>query len=187
MQIETLDRRTITESDARAIAELLVAIWPKLGRTVESRTEEMLYQWKNYSGPETEHARSFVVREGDRVVAHAGIEPRTIGTSEGDITVLALARVCTDPAVRGRKLGQAVVRAAFDLVGDGSFPFALFQTREAVRPFYERLGAAIVDNRFLNSLAADPSANPFWDKVIMRYPAGPSWPSGEIDLRGPGW
>ena len=187
MNIESINLRTITETDARAIGELLVAIWPKPGRTVESRTAEMLGQWKDYRGPDAQQPRSFLVREGGRVIAHASAFPRTISTSAGDLTVLALARVCTDPAVRGRKLGQAVVQKAFELVDDGSFPFALFQTSEAVRPFYERLGAVTVDNRFVNSLAENPMANPWWDTAIMRYPAIPGWPAGEIDLRGPGW
>ncbi len=187
MHVEILDLRAVAEEDARAIAELLCAIWPKPGRMVETRVAEMLSQWKDYQGPESQRPRSLVVREGGRVIAHASVTPRTIATNAGDLTVLALARVCTDPAARGRKLGQAVTKAAFDLVDDGSFPFALFQTSEAVRPFYERLGAVAVDNRFVNSLADDPTASPWWDTVIMRYPATPGWPTGQIDLRGPGW
>ncbi|HVT27918.1 MAG TPA: GNAT family N-acetyltransferase [Lacipirellulaceae bacterium] len=187
MQIETLDRRTISEADARAIAELVVSIWPRPGRTVETFTAEMLGQWNNYRGPEVEHPRSFLVRQSGRVIAHASAYPRTIGTTQGDITVLALARVCTDPSIRGKRLGDAVVRAALELVDHGPFPFALFQTTYEVRPFYERFGAITVDNAFISSLAADPNANPFWADVVMRYPAGPGWPLGQIDLRGPGW
>ncbi len=186
-KIETIDRRTITEPDARAIAELIVSIWPKPGRTVETFTTDILIQWKDYSGPEAEYPRSFLIREGGRVVAHSSVYPRTIGTIKGDITVLALARVCTDPVVRGRKLGDAVVRASFELVDQGPFPFSLFQTTTDVRPFYERLGAVAIDNTFVNSLAADPKVNPFWAEVPMRYPATRDWPKGEIDLRGPGW
>jgi hypothetical protein len=103
------------------------------------------------------------------------------------LTILALARVCTDPAVRGRKLGDAVVRATLRLVDNGAFPFSLFQTSEEVRPFYERLGAVVIDNRFINSLAEDSTADPFWAPVRMRYPSTGEWPTGEIDLRGPGW
>ncbi|MEX2310724.1 MAG: GNAT family N-acetyltransferase [Pirellulales bacterium] len=187
MTIETLDLRTISETDAWAIAELLVAVWPKPGRTVENLTAGLRSQWQDYRGPEAEHPRAFAVREGGRVIAHAAIYPRTIRTGAGDIMVMALARVCTDPAARGRKLGQAVTQAAFDLVDDGSFPFALFQTREEVRPFYERFGAVAVDNHFINSTADDPTFPPFWDRVIMRYPAKPGWPAGKIDLCGPAW
>ena len=187
MHIETIDHRTLGEADARAIAELLIAIWPKPGRTVETRTTEMLQQWKGYQSADDEFPCSFLVRENGRVIAHAQADPRVIRTSEGDLTVLALARVCTDPAARGRKLGEAVVREAFKLVDAGPYPFALFQTREMVRPFYEKLGAVVVANRFYNSKAVDPEANSFWDPVIMRYPKTGIWPVGDIDTNGPGW
>jgi|1186.fasta_scaffold127951_2 predicted N-acetyltransferase YhbS len=186
-KIETIDHRTISEADARAIAELIVSIWPKPDRTVETYTADILAHWTAYHGPEEQHPRSFVIRQAGRVVAHASFFPRTIGTSKGDIPILALARVCTDPVVRGRRYGDTVVRASFALVDDGSFPFALFQTTEEVRPFYERLGAVVVDNTFVNSFATDPKANPFWAGVNMRYPPKGDWPGGEIDLRGPGW
>jgi GNAT superfamily N-acetyltransferase len=186
MVVETLDQRKMSETDARAVAELLYAVWPKPGRTVQTLTADMLHP-PPYQGPEAQHPRSFVVREGSRVIAHASAVPRTIVTSAGEMTVMALARVCTDPAARGRKLGQAVTRAALELVDNGTFPFALFQTTEGVRSFYERLGAVQAHNRFVNSLGADPTASPFWDRVIMRYPSGPGWPEEEIDVRGPGW
>jgi predicted N-acetyltransferase YhbS len=185
MQIETLDRRKMTEADARAIAELLVKVFPQ--RTFEQRLEQLLGQWRDYRGPEDEFPRSLIVRDGGRVIAHAAAWPRTIGTSDGEMTVLALAQVCTDPTRRGERLGQAVVRAAFDLVDHGPFPHSLFQTSQNVRPFYEKLGACLVTNRIVNSLADDPQKNPFWDEVVMRYPAAKPWPSGEIDLRGPGY
>jgi len=187
MQIETLDLRTISLADARAISELLVSIWPKLGRTVESRTNDTLAAWGDYSGPESHYPRSFVVREGGRVVAHAEATPRTLRTSAGDLPILALARVCTDPSVRGKNLGQAVVKSAFKLVDDGAYSFAVFQTREAVQPFYEKLGAVRVNNRFFNSLAADSTVTPFWDPAIMRYPGSGNWPTGDIDTSSPGW
>jgi predicted GNAT family N-acyltransferase len=187
MDVETLDRRNLSEPDARAVAELLCTIWPKPGRTVEVRMAELMDYWKDYEGPEDEHPRLFVIREEDRVIACASVAPRTVGTSRGDMTVQALARVCTDPAARGRGLGQRVVRAAFELVDRGPFPFSLFQTSEKVRPYYEKLGAVVATNRIVNSRGDDPTKNPFWDIVVMRYPAGPGWPEGEIDLRGPGW
>jgi len=186
-EVESLDLRTIAPDDARDIARLLVAVWPKPGRTIETLSAEILSRWRDFKGPEQQHPRSFVIREDGRVVAHASAYPRTIGTAAGELTILALARVCTDPAARGRKLGQAVTRAAFDLVDAGMFPFALFQTNERVKTFYEQLGAVPVENHFVNLRADDPTVSPFWDKVIMRYPATPGWPAGEIDIRGPGW
>src|SRR5215831_274233 len=104
MQIETIDRRTFSGQDARSIAELLSTIWPKPGRTVDTRVAEMLAGWKSYVGPEEQYPRSFVIRNGERVVSHAEVSPRTIGTDTGDITVGALAGVCTYPEFRGRRL-----------------------------------------------------------------------------------
>jgi predicted GNAT family N-acyltransferase len=185
--IEALDRHTIREPDALAAATLLCAIWPKPGRTVDTLAVDLLQKFRDMTVPEEVRPRLFVVRAGQQIIACAQAAPRTIGTSIGDMTVLALARVCTDPAFRGQHLGERVVRAAFDLVDNGSYPFSLFQTGDRVRPFYEKLGCVIADNRFVNSLAEVPPKNPFWDTAIMRYPAGTGWPSGEIDTRGPGW
>jgi len=187
MIIETIDNRTITEPDARAISELLCVVWPKPGRTVETRTAQLLSEWRDHSGPEEQHPRSFVVCENGRVIAHSGVFPRTIGTQNGEITILALARVCTDPDQRGRNLGAAVVCESFKLVDDDIFPWSLFQTSHMVRPFYEKVGACLVQNRIVNSLAEDPTAYPFWDEIAMCYPGRPGWPEGEIDLRGPGY
>ena len=187
MQIESMDRDNFDEATARAIAELLCSVWPKVGRTPETRIEKMKADWAAYHGPDEQRPRSIFLRENDRVIAHSGVDVRTIGTSSGDLTVLALARVCTDPAVRGKNLGAAVVRATFQLVDDGAFEWSLYQTNHKVRPFYEKIGACAIDNRIVNSLGDDPSKNPFWDEVIMRYSNKPGWPEGDIDLRGPGY
>jgi predicted N-acetyltransferase YhbS len=187
MPVETWDARTLTPAGALAIGELVAAVWPKPDKPVAVRAEQMLAAGREYKGPDAQAPRSFVVVEGGRVIAHAAILPRTIGTSTGEITIAGLARVCTDPSQRGRGLGELVSRAALGVVDAGDFPFALFQTSEPVQPFYEKLGAARVDNTFVNSLGDDPTANPFWDRVIMRYPATSDGPAGTIDLRGPGY
>ncbi|MEX2093154.1 MAG: GNAT family N-acetyltransferase [Pirellulales bacterium] len=185
MQIEILDRRNLTEAEALPVAELLVKVFPR--RSLDERLALFVNEWRDYRGPEAVYPRSAIVREGGRVIAHAAASPRTIGTNEGDLTILALEKVGVDPDERGRKLGQAVVRAVFDFVDHGPFAHSLFQTSHQVRPFYEKLGAGAVTNRIINSLADDPTKNPFWDEVVMRYPAAKHWPAGEIDLRGPGW
>jgi len=185
MQIEILDRRRWTEAEARPIAELLVKVFPRRG--LDERLGKLMNESRDYDGPEAEFPRSMIIRAGGQVLAHAAATPRTIGTSEGELTVVALSQVATDPEARGRKLGQAVVRAVFDLVDHGPFLHSLFQTTHQVRPFYDKLGACLVTNRIVNSLADDPEKNPFWDEVVMRYPTAKHWPDGDVDLRGPGW
>ncbi len=187
MPVESWDTRSYTPAQARAIGELIAKVWPKPHLNAADRAEQQLAIGRQFRG-EAEHGpRAFVVLGESRVIAHAAILPRTIGTTAGDITIAGLFRVGTDPDVRGRGLGELVARAALDVADSGEFPFVLFQTTKRVRPFYVKLGAVVVANPIVNSLADDPTANPFWDEVVMRYPAGGDWPDGTIDLRGPGY
>jgi GNAT superfamily N-acetyltransferase len=103
------------------------------------------------------------------------------------MNILGLAGVFSVPEARGKGLGRTVVRAAFELVDRGDFPYCLFQTSKAVRGFYESLGACAVSNRITNGLTEQPDVCPFWDDVIMRYPSQGDWPEGTIDLCGPGY
>jgi len=187
MQIESFDARAITQTDAQVIGRLLAKVWPNPKKPAKFRTQQMLDMVHLYAGSDLPAPRRFVIREAGKVIAHASIVPRTIGTTAGDLTIAALAQVCTDPDQRGRALGKLITQAAFDMVDSGVFRFSLFQTTPQVRPFYERLGGCLVENRIVNSLGEDPQASPFWDSVAMRYPSGGEWPEGEIDLRGPGY
>ena len=185
--VEKIDLRRITIPQARAIARLICDVWPKPGVVVDDRAERLIEIGISYAGRPRQAPRSFVVFELGRIVAHSCILSRTIGTSVGEMTIAGLSRVCTDPRQRGRGLGEMIVRAALDCVDEGDIPLALFQTSRKVEPFYSKLGCAAVENRIVNSLAGDPSASPFWDEIVMRYPADAEWPDGEIDLRGAGY
>ena len=187
MQIETLDARTFTDADALAIGELLAIVWPSADKPVEVRMQQMLDMGRGYTGTDAQAPRSFVIREAGKVIAHSAILPRTICTTDGEMTIAGLARVCADPNQRGRGLGALIAKAALDVVDSGAFSCSLFQTTPKVRPFYEKMGACVVENKIINSLGKDPQASPFNDEVVMRYPSSGEWPQGEIDLRGPGY
>jgi len=187
MPVETWDSCAFTPEQAREIGRLIAQVWPKPQVTAADRAQQQLAMGRQYRGPAAQAPRAFVVVENGQVIAHAAVLPRTISTSAGELTIAGLSRVCTDPRERGRGLGELVTRAAFDTIDGGDFSFLLFQASQRVRPFYEKLGAVVVDNPVVNSLAADPTARAFWDDVVMRYPAGGEWPEGEIDLRGPGY
>jgi len=187
MEVETLDLRTISDADALEIAELLVQVWPKSVKTVAIRQRQLMELGQKHDRHAEPAPLSFMIRESGLLIAHSAVLPRSIGTSAGDLEIAGLTRVCTAPQQRGRGLGQLIVRPVFDLVDSGVYQFSLFQTAQEVRPFYEKLGARVVENAIVNSLDTDHQESPFWDKVIMRYPGGGSWPEGEIDLRGPGY
>lgn len=187
MPVENWDVREFTPTQARQIGDLIAQVWPKPHLTAADRAEQQLALGREYRGRPGPAPRSLVVVEDDRVIAHAALLPREIRTSEGTMLIGGLARVCTDSSQRGRGLGELVVRAAFGLIDAGEFSFALFQTNHLVRGFYEKLGAVTVLNPITNSLGEGPKTSPFWDEVVMRYPGGDGWPSGTIDLRGPGF
>lgn len=187
MKIDCLDARCYSHADAEAIHELRCRVWPEKLEDKKTDLDKVLNRWRSYSGPENQFPRSFVVRNGQTVIAHATFVPRLISTSQGEIAILGLASVCTDPDHRGQGLGEAVVRAALTLVDHGDFHHALFQTSAEVRGFYEKLGATVVKNTIVDSTAEDSAVCPFREPVVMRYPADSSWPDGQIDLRGSGF
>ena len=127
----------------------------------------------------------FVIRDANKVVAHASCFPRAITVAGRPMTILALAAVCTRTEYRKRGLGSVVIKSCFARVDRGEFPYCLLQTSHKNRALYEHLGASMVHNRIVNSLAADPHAYPFWDEIAMAYPSG--FPQGDIDLLGSGY
>ena len=129
----------------------------------------------------------YLIRHGPQVIACAQSFPRAIRINQLLLNILGLAAVCTRPEYRRQGLAAAVVNAALDRVRNGSLPFCLFQTSHKNRPFYERLGCCLVANPIINSLSADPTANPFWDEIAMRFPNTAAWPLGPVDLLGPGY
>lgn len=186
--VQTILTRDLSRSDACAIGELIVRVWPKRGMTVERRADILQTDRSDTDATEDVASRSLIVRDGDRVVGHAQVFPRTIGTSHGNMAIAALSLVCTDPEYRGRNLGEMLVRKAWSAVDDGVLAFSLFQTSERARRFYARLGCGVVENRIVDSTSDDPTRCPFKDDLVMRYPGErEGWPTGEIDLSGPGY
>lgn len=154
--------------------------------TPADKAKLWIKQARAYNGP-AEHAHMIhIVEQDDQTLANARSFARTIRSQQGDLTILALASVVTSPDHRGKGLGKAVVQAAFDRVEQGHFAFCLFQTTPENQGFYEKLGAAIIDNPTMNSVSDEPA---FWDELAVLYPASKLgiWPPGTIDLLGPGY
>ena len=172
---------------ACAIHKLRLEAWPHIAERKDGTAGFLMKHWRDYSGA-TQHRPIYhlAYAAGD-LVAVAHTFAGTIARREGELTIMGLASVCVTKGERGHGYGRLVVQSAFARVDGGDFEFSLFQTTPAVEPFYLRLGAVEAPNRFFNSLAEDPSANPFWDPVAMRYPASGFWPTSDIDLLGPGF
>jgi predicted N-acetyltransferase YhbS len=159
-----------------AIFDLIHTVWPPSGGETVPTVEASVRSWK------AEQSAHFIIEDRNLVVAHSRLFRREVLTSQGPLAVGALAQVCVHPNYRGRGWGEAVVRAAFDFLPELGARVSLFQT--GVSSFYEKLGARVVTNRFLNG---DNAANPFWDTCEMIFPTSFAWPEGPIDLNGPGY
>jgi len=181
----------LTPQQALAIGEAQARTWPKPGKDAHFRSRMLLEKGQVACARPDLASRSFVLTVGDaggeEVIAHASLEPRQLLTTAGPIWIMGLAGVCSDPERRGHGLGGKIVRAAFAFVDEGPASFSVFQTSSDVQSFYQRLGSKVVENRIIDSTAEDPNACPFWDDVVLRYPASGDWPTGEIDLQGPGY
>ena len=116
MPVEIWDVRDFTPAQAKQIGDLIAQVWPKPHLTAADRAEQQLALSREFRGQLGLAPRSLVVVEDDRVIAHAAMLPREIRTTQGEMVIGGLARVCTDAAMRGRGLGELVVRAAFGLV-----------------------------------------------------------------------
>jgi predicted acetyltransferase len=99
---------------------------------------------------------------------------------------MAVSGVSVPVTHRGKGIGVALARSAFQRVNNSEFPVSLFQT--TIPAFYRKLGATVVENRFFNSRhQSNPDANPWNDGWVMVYPSGYAWPKGSVDLNGPGY
>ncbi|MFP4052294.1 MAG: GNAT family N-acetyltransferase [Phycisphaerae bacterium] len=182
-RIDTVLSDELTQRDLEQLRALRDAVYPP--QTRDEMRRPLSDPAPEIDWPPARRERYFLLRRHGELVATSRLIPRRIRTADGAMDVLGLAGVKTHPDFRKQGLGAAVVRAAFAGVDDGSFPVSLFQT--GVPGFYRKLGAREVDNRFVNRFGQDPAERPWWDKVVMIYPADADWPDGEIDLLGPAW
>ena len=162
--------------DYLVLARLFLETWPSEKWTPETLAEDLASR----VDLKVEH---FIAWDGDRLVGHAEIFPRTIYSAGGPLTVGALSGVVVRPEYRRRGIGARLVRAALARVDEGSFPVALWQTETP--DFYTRLGARAIDNPWVNKKGNNPQADPWPDEVKMIYPSDFPWPQGVLDLGGP--
>jgi GNAT superfamily N-acetyltransferase len=187
IRVETLMAPDIADGDFLQLASLIRLMLRDKSRDERELAESMRQEWSSYSGPPELQGRRFIVRDSGRIVANADLLPRKMLTSRGRELAAGLCAVISHPDVRGRGFGKAVVRAAFDHVDSGDFSFALFQSRDDARGFYEKLGCHVVYSPVINSRNdEDPEENPFWEEWVMSYSIA-EMPDGEIDVLGPGY
>jgi GNAT superfamily N-acetyltransferase len=169
----------MTDALIQQCARLSWIAWPK-GEALTDRVARWAQLVREPDSEQRSDARFHLVLEGEQLVAMALSFRRVIACEGKRFPVLALASVVSDPERRGFGHGRAVVESAFARHLEMKLPF-LFQT--GVPAFYERLGACCIVNPITTSIGE----RAFWQPHALRYPANLDWPTGIIDLCGPGW
>ncbi len=171
---ETLSSQLVIET-----VELKNRVWPS---NDDLNTLCNRFLDRNRTRPDRQ---TIVAWEDEVLVAHAEVFSRDIECEGKPFKIGCLSSVCVSPDRRKQDFGKAVVQEAFRLIDTNEYEVFLFQT--TVPEFYQKLGARIVENKFINKLADDPSKNPWRDSSIMIYPSSYDWPVGIIDLNGEGY
>jgi nodulation protein A len=81
-----------------------------------------------------------VARDGDVVVAHAGLRRQFVTVGETDLLITAVGMVAVSPTAQGTGLGGELLRQVDTALARLGSRFGLLETGEAVQGFYRRAG-----------------------------------------------
>ncbi|MDX3534534.1 GNAT family N-acetyltransferase [Streptomyces sp. MB09-01] len=129
--------------------------------------------------PKEEH---FGVRQGDRLVAHAGLLRLPLSIGGVDTEVMGVGGVAVAPDVRGRGLARAVLTAALDHARTTGLQHALLFCRPPLVPLYQRLGWRTLDQEVR---VEQPGGTVTMPLRTMTVPlrADAHWLDGPVHLR----
>lgn len=179
--IHTYKASDLSNDQLKGIFILLDTTWPDFkpnNDSWEKRKRDFLQIHPN--------KQCHVLFDEFEVIGYAETFERTVSTNEQKFKLMGLGSVCISEEYRGKGLGADIIKVCFGRVSHGEFSVCLFQT--CVPQFYDKLDCKRINNKFVNSKNMDaPEKNPFWDGYTMVHPAAFDWPSGTIDLLGPGF
>jgi predicted N-acetyltransferase YhbS len=173
LTIEDLpDARVSTALDAE-LRTLFVTCFPK--------DEPLFSKHRHFREPPTHR---WIIRDpAGRLVAHACIHDKTLGSPVGDLHIGGVAEVCVHPDFRGQGLVRLLMQRIQAWLIDHHFDFSVLFGRTEV---YASSGYQNVNNllRQIDPATEEEIVQPAENAMIL--PLGPRpWPAGEIDLRGP--
>lgn len=181
MIIQDFSSLELSEAQVKMINHLTEKTWPE-SKLAEKSHSEQLASFLNRNPGKTCH----LIIEQTELQGYAESFPRKIHVEGTPLTIMGLATVCVQEHHRGKGLGLALVERALARIDSDEFPVAMFQT--GVPEFYLKMGCEIVHNRFIDSQNPhEPDKNPFWDDCVMTYTKDYNWPTGEVDILGPGF
>jgi len=129
--------------------------------------------------PKKEH---FVIRHGDRLVAHAGLLRLPVAIGDVKTEVVGVGGVAVAPDMQGQGLARRVVTAALDHARTMGPQHALLFCRPPLVPLYQRLGWHPLDKEVLveqpeNRLVAMPLRT-----MVTPLRDNACWPSEPVRL-----
>lgn len=139
--------------------------------------------------PADHHA---LVLHDEQVVAHVGLQRRTIGVGEADVVVAGIGGVLVAPAARGTGVGRRVLHEAARAARErAAADVAYLGCREQVVPFYRACGWTRVRarERSLSRFDGAPQVQEPGPPILLHEARQPvtAWPTGDVDLRGRPW
>ncbi|KJL17699.1 Nodulation protein A [Microbacterium foliorum] len=133
---------------------------------------------------------------GNRAVAHVGFQRRVIRVGRAEVRVAGTGGVLVHPDWRSGGVGRRVMsRAQQAMRDDERVEFGYLGCRDEVVEFYERTGWSRVNavERHVSMADATKTVMSHREPILVfaavADPRGdaPSWPLGDIDLRGRPW
>jgi GNAT superfamily N-acetyltransferase len=139
----------------------------------------LLYRWR----PKDFH---LVLEEGGRPLGHVGLVRHTVSVGGRPVAVGGVGGVVTVPEAQGRGLAQRGMRHAAEFMRhEWGVDFGLLFCRDALVPFYERLGWQLVTEPVEVEQPDGPVVSSL--NVMVLPTDGRGWPGGPVVLHSFPW
>lgn len=170
MTVEIRLSENLSEEERRALFE-----W---GENIFG-AEDLRYRWR----PKDLH---FVTEEDGRPVSHVGLVRQDVSAGGRPVTVAGVGGVVTVPEAQGRGLAQRGMRHAAEFMcQEWGVEFGLLFCRDALVPFYERLGWRVVNDPVEVEQESGPVVSSL--NVLVLPCGGREWPEGPVSLNSLPW
>lgn len=142
-------------------------------------SEDLQYRWR----PKDLH---FVLEDGGRVVSHVGLLKHAVSAGGRPVAVAGVGGVVTVPEAQGRGHAQRGMRHAAEFMRHGwGVEFGMLFCRDALVPFYERLGWQLVGGPV--EIEQDDGPVVCTLNVLVLPCDGRTWPGGRVRLESRPW
>lgn len=148
--MDSMQITSIQPADNAATAQMIRAVLieqkaPKTGTAYADPWLDQLCEY--YDQPKSEY---FVLKKGNKILGGAGIAP----IDEDDDTTCELQKMYFQPEIRGRGLGDKMIKKCLDFAVNKGFKQCYIETlpwMKAAQKLYERNGFEMISHRMGNT------------------------------------